>query len=120
VGGQDLKDIAEPAQEHLVWRAVERSALSAMDAYALSSEVRPRLVVLLEPSPVPWLPSVQSSGPGRFGQLANAAGFAVGSLVFICLAFFLGRRSFNETHRAQETWRSVDGHWLVRSSSMVK
>ncbi len=45
----------------------------------------------------------------------NAAGFAVACLVFIWAAFFWFRRgrSFHKTFRAQETWQSVDGHWLV-------
>ena len=48
-------------------------------------------------------------------DFVNAAGFAVGGLVFICLAFFWWRRgsSFHMTIRAQETWQSVDGDWLV-------
>ena len=45
----------------------------------------------------------------------NAACFAVACLVFFCFAFFWFRRgwSFHKTIRAQETWQSVDGHWLV-------
>lgn len=28
-------------------------------------------------------------------------------------AFYLGRRSMHQTQRAEETWRSVDGRWLL-------
>jgi hypothetical protein len=40
-------------------------------------------------------------------------GAAIGFVCFICGAYFLGRRSRHQTQRAQETWRLVDGRWLL-------
>jgi hypothetical protein len=38
---------------------------------------------------------------------------AIVSPLAIWGAFYLGRRSMHQTQRAQETWRSVDGRWLL-------
>jgi hypothetical protein len=38
---------------------------------------------------------------------------ALGSVAFIWGAFYLGRRSMHQTQRAGETWRRVDGRWLL-------
>ena len=40
-------------------------------------------------------------------------GYAFGSMVMIWLAFRGGLRSMHQTQRAEETWRSVDGCWLL-------
>ena len=52
--------------------------------------------------------------PIRFwGFWVGIGGVAIGFLCFICGAFFMGRRSMHQTQRAQETWRRVDGRWLL-------
>ena len=40
-------------------------------------------------------------------------GYAVFSVVFIWLAFRGGLRSMHQTQRVQETWRMIDGRWLL-------
>jgi hypothetical protein len=41
------------------------------------------------------------------------AGAAIGFVCFVRGAFSLGRRSMHQTQRAEETWRRVDGRWLL-------
>jgi hypothetical protein len=43
----------------------------------------------------------------------GVAGAAVGFVCFIVGAFSLGRRSMHQTQRPEETWRRVDGRWLL-------
>lgn len=40
-------------------------------------------------------------------------GYSFGSVLMIWLAFRGGLRSMHQTQRAEETWRSVDGRWLL-------
>jgi hypothetical protein len=40
-------------------------------------------------------------------------GYAFGSMLSIGLAFRGGLRSMHQTQRAEETWRCVDGRWLL-------
>ncbi len=59
-----------------------------------------------------WL-ALNFLNPKRELTLENAAGAVVGPLWMIWLGFFLSDRSFSHTHKAQETWRRVDGRWLL-------
>jgi hypothetical protein len=49
---------------------------------------------------------------GRLGLWEGVVGFLV-LVAMIWLAFYLRRRSRYEESRAQETWRLIDGRWLL-------
>jgi hypothetical protein len=48
-----------------------------------------------------------------WGFWIGIGGGIFGILCFLVGAFCLGRRSMRQTQRAQETWRYVDGRWLL-------
>ncbi len=53
------------------------------------------------------------AGEWDFQKVGGVVGFAVGSVFFIGWAFFKARRSIHRTARYQETWRTIDGRWLM-------
>jgi hypothetical protein len=59
--------------------------------------------------------------PIRFwvGLVGGLAGGAIGFVCFIVGAFYLGRRSMHQTQRAEETWRRVDGRWLLAGERQI-
>ena len=57
--------------------------------------------------------------PSPFQFWGGIVGYAAGSVFFIWHAFRGGLRSMHQTQRAQETWRSVDGRWLLASEEQI-